>query len=141
MSSSTNSKNPVNIVVVALALKRKLDAKYLVARRGPGQTGAGEWEFPGGKVEPGESSQQALVREIKEELGLDIDANKLVYIAENTHAYAEKTLQLFLWQLELLEIPQIQLTEHDQLRWCSTEDMRRLELSPGDQPFIGQLED
>ncbi len=140
MSSSTNLKNVKNIEVVALALKRQLDGRYLVVRRGPGQSGSGDWEFPGGKIEPNESQRQALVREIEEELGFLIVEDKLVYLAKNTHAYPEKTVQLFLWQLTLNEIPEITLTEHDKLCWCDSNEMMGLGLSQADIPFITKLE-
>ncbi|MBC7419372.1 MAG: (deoxy)nucleoside triphosphate pyrophosphohydrolase [Bdellovibrio sp.] len=141
MSSSTNlKKNDIPAIqVVALALRRELDGRYLVTRRGPGQSGAGEWEFPGGKLEPCESQKQALKREIEEELGFSLEEQKLLFVAENSHHYPNKSIQLFLWSLSLNVIPEIILTEHDQLQWCHASEMHTLGLSQADRPFIDQL--
>ena len=139
MSSSTNPKRSQIIEVVALALKRTSDQKYLLTRRGPGQSGAGDWEFPGGKVESGESQTQALQREIIEELGFSLDQNKFIFVAKNIHQYPSKVVHLFLWSCELKTIPNIILTEHDQIQWCSPSEMQDVGLSLGDLPFISQL--
>ena len=139
MSSNLNlTKKPI-IEVVALALRRSSDGRFLVTRRGPGQSGAGEWEFPGGKIEDSETQTTALQREIQEELGFIIDLKKLVYIAENEHAYPLKTVLIYLWGLKVDVVPDIQLTEHDQLRWCNPDEMIELRLSAGDQAFIEVL--
>lgn len=127
------------VEVVALALKRKSDGKYLLARRGPGQTGAGHWEFPGGKVEPGETQPHALVREIEEELGIQLQPAKLVFVARNDFQYPQKLIQLFLWLYEIENDPAVVLTEHDQFVWCTPSQMKQYQLSPGDVYFVDKL--
>lgn len=127
------------VEVVALALQRSIDQKYLIARRGPGQSGAGEWEFPGGKVEFGESQPQALVREIQEELSIELEKNKLQLLGDHVEHYPLKSVHIFLWKLVIDENPDIQLTEHDQFKWLSKEQIYVFSLSAGDRAFIPLL--
>lgn len=119
------------IQVVAVALYH--EGKYLVARRGPGQIGEGLWEFPGGKVDPGESDLQALHREILEELGIRIKNPH--FVGENLHHYPHRSIQLRLYRAMPLDL-KIQLVDHDQIRWLSTEEMLGIKLSEADRPFV-----
>jgi 8-oxo-dGTP diphosphatase len=137
MHATEKKKNLVK--VVALALQRKSDGRYLITRRGPGQSGAGEWEFAGGKIEAGESQVQALVREIKEELCLELFEKDLTFVAENIEHYPEKSVHIFLWRCVIENQPQIVLTEHDEMRWLSRDELKGFGLSRGDQPFISFL--
>ena len=143
MSASENLKNnqmtPLLIRVVALALRNSVTGKYMLARRGPGQSGAGEWEFPGGKIEAGETQKHALVREIKEELNFDLEENALVLIGENTHHYPNRSIQIFLWGCEINFEPQFQLTDHDETAWFTPEKIKEVGLSRGDKYFISLL--
>lgn len=130
----------IPIEVVALALQKAADKKYLLARRGPGQSGAGHWEFPGGKVEKGESEKAALVREIDEELAFKINTDNLVFVAEQTFRYPEKLVNLKLWKLVSDQTEfDFKLSEHDQIAWCTPAEMRLYPLSPGDVFFIDKL--
>ena len=131
-TDSTQATTPV-AVVAALLRSPKRAGKVLIVRRGPLETGAGFWEFPGGKVDPGESHSQALVREIEEELGIVIKVQGL--IAENIHAYPEKSIHLFLYAAEILS-GEIQLREHDALEWIVPADLRAEILSEADRPFV-----
>lgn len=130
-------KQPV--VVVAAVIQRSTDPerKILLVRRGPGQSGAGFWEFPGGKVEPGESSEQALHREIQEELNIDIKVG--AFIGEKDFTYPSKTIRLRLYWA-LCYTDQIQLSEHDALRWCLAEHIPVSDLSEADRPFVPLLQ-
>ncbi len=127
------------IEVVALALKRKTDQKYLLARRGPGQSGSGEWEFPGGKVEASETQQEALVREILEELSLTIEAQNLKFISDHIENYPQKTVHIYLWGYVVEQDVAISLTEHDAIKWCLPTEILQLNLSSGDRPFVSLL--
>src|SRR3546814_2052635 len=84
------------ILVVAAALIDP-DGRVLVQQRAPGKSLAGLWEFPGGKVEPGEDSQQALARELDEELGIAIDVTALSPVAFSTAADEALSLVLLLF--------------------------------------------
>ncbi len=132
-------KNKKAIEVVALALQRSTDQKYLITRRGPGQSGAGEWEFPGGKVEIGETQTQALVREIKEELSIELIEKKLLFLGDHIEHYPQKSVHIYLWKMVIDSVPSIVLTEHDQQQWMSKDQIQTFALSSGDQAFISLL--
>jgi len=136
---SATGKNKKIIEVVALALQRSTDNKYLIARRGPGQAGAGEWEFPGGKVESGETQKQALVREIQEELSVELVEEKLHLLGDHIEHYPEKSVHIFLWKMVIDINPNIVLTEHDQLQWLLKNEIIVSSLSAGDRPLISYL--
>lgn len=127
------------IEVVALALQRSSDSRFMLARRGPNESGAGYWEFPGGKVERGETHRQALVREIGEELSLKIEPEQLELVAQNDHQYGAKVFRIFLWKYVITADPLVSLVDHDQIMWCDSFEMRALKVSAGDVVFIEKL--
>lgn len=131
----TNSRSAV-AVVAALLRHPVQSGKVLIVRRGPLETGAGFWEFPGGKVDPGETHEQALAREIEEELGIVIKVQEL--IAENIHSYPAKRIHLFLYAAEILS-GEIELREHDMLEWLLPADLNSELLSEADRPFVPLL--
>ena len=100
-------------VVVAAAIER--DGRYLAARRTKPDWAAGRWEFPGGKVEPGESDTDALAREIREELGVEISVGDRVPGEWPLH----DDLVLHLYVASLLEGEPQPLDHHDELRWVT----------------------
>lgn len=127
------------IEVVALALQRQHDGRFLITRRGPDQSGAGFWEFPGGKVEAFESHTEALVREIHEELSVLLDPAGLQFVDSAEHQYETKKIKLFLWRYQISLMPDLVLTDHDQIQWCTSAEMKHLKLSPGDIYFVDKL--
>ncbi|WP_413291300.1 (deoxy)nucleoside triphosphate pyrophosphohydrolase [Bdellovibrio sp. HCB337] len=109
------------------------DGKVLIVRRGPGNSGAGFWEFPGGKVEPGESPEQALQREILEEVGVRIKVEE--HLGENVHQYPGKKIRLnFYWAK--LPAETLNLTEHDASQMIKPEDLDVSILSEADRPIV-----
>ena len=84
------------IDVVGLVLFSAKTSRVAVFRRGPEDSGAGHWEFPGGKVDEGETKEQALSREIEEELELKIKSSSLRFVAEIVYKYPTKKIHLFL---------------------------------------------
>ena len=94
------------------------------------------WEFVGGKVEPGESKQEALIRECQEELGVTVSVGE-VYL-EVTHAYPDLTIHLTLFQASLLEgTPQP--LEHRQLRWITPAEIPDYPFCPADEVILEKL--
>lgn len=116
-------------VTAAIVLK---DRRVLVARRAQGQKNAGMWEFPGGKVESGESPAEALRRECREELAIDVDVH--IPVADVTHSYPDLTIHLTLLKALL---PQGEPTplEHDELRWITAEQLNDYPFCPADVAF------
>jgi 8-oxo-dGTP diphosphatase len=103
-------------VVVAAAIER--DGRYLAARRTKPDWAAGRWEFPGGKVEPGESETAALVREIREELGVEISVGERVPGEWPLH----DDLVLHLYVATLTDGEPQPLDHHDALRWVTPDE-------------------
>ncbi len=127
-----------NVRVVAVALFDQIKEKYLIVRRGPEQSGAGFWEFPGGKVEENESDNVALVREIEEELNFSIQPETLEYIGENIHHYPTKSILLVLYRYKE-QIKNFQLSEHDAQEWVLLTEISDYKLAEADVPFIKML--
>lgn len=140
MSASTNNQiNSPVVEVVALALQNTTDKKYLLARRGPGGSGAGCWEFPGGKIEPGETQTQALCREILEELAFELDPQRLFYVGENEHAYGSRKVRIYLFRSEINYRPDFRLLDHDLAEWYKVDQLKEINLSEADKSFISLI--
>jgi 8-oxo-dGTP diphosphatase len=121
------------IVVVAAVIE--LGGRFLVARRLAGTHLAGYWEFPGGKVRDGESHEQALRREIAEELNSDIAALEKIF--ETSHAYPERTVDLHFYRGVLSDAPEPMMGQ--ELRWIAPGDFAALEFPPADAELISTL--
>lgn len=139
MTASGNTQKNEFIEVVALALHDKSDGTYLLAQRQSGGSGCGEWEFPGGKVENGETQSAALVREIQEELGITLDVDHLIFLGRNEHSYGVKQIRIHLWLCEIEMKPTFRLVDHQAALWLRPEQIDRFALSEADRPFLSLL--
>jgi mutator protein MutT len=110
--------------------------RFLVARRNPGGTQGGKWEFPGGKLEPGETHEQALVREFAEELAIPVAVGRLLFVGAFRNG--AKTYRLEAWETTLLS-REFRLTEHQELRWVAPELLSELDLSDSDRQVAEAL--
>ena len=120
------------MVTVVSALIEK-DGKYLIARRANGSEDAiGRWEFPGGKVEPGETEKEAIEREIKEELSIDIKAIR--YITNNIFENPNKTIDLRLYECKYIG-GEFDLHDHFEYKYVSTDEFANIDWCPGDIPI------
>jgi 8-oxo-dGTP diphosphatase len=127
------------VLVAAVALIDR-DGRVLLAQRPEGKSMAGLWEFPGGKVEPGETPEAALIRELHEELGIDTWASCLAPLTFASHSYAEFHLLMPLfacckWQ----GIPDSK--EGQALTWVRPDRLRDYPMPPADLPLIPVLRD
>ena len=121
------------IEVVAAILHR--DGAYFATQRGYGEF-EGMWEFPGGKIEPGESREVALKREILEELGLDIIIENLLCTTEYDYPSFHLTMHCYLCNIASGEI---ELREHKSARWLTAETLDSVEWLPADKEVIDKL--
>lgn len=117
-------------VAAAIILK---DGKVFAARRGPGLHMAGYWEFPGGKLEAGESPEACLSRELHEELGVKTLVGK--YVGENLHDYGSKLVRLIAYQVDCVD-GEFQLLAHDDLRWLGADELDSVVWAPADIPLV-----
>ena len=127
------------VLVVAVAL---IDAegRVLLAQRPEGKSLAGLWEFPGGKVEQGESPEAALIRELHEELGIDTWASCLAPLTFASHAYENFHLLMPLFACRRWQgTPQPR--EGQTLKWVYAKDLREYPMPPADIPLIPILRD
>ena len=128
------------LLLVAAAALVDDDNRVLIARRPEGKSLAGLWEFPGGKLEPGESPEQTLIRELREELGIEVCETCLAPLAFASHAYEtfHLLMPLFLcrnWDGE------ITAREHAELAWVRAMRLADYPMPPADLPLIPPLRD
>jgi 8-oxo-dGTP diphosphatase len=127
------------VLVSAVALIDK-DARVLLAKRPAGKAMAGLWEFPGGKVEPGEKPEIALIRELKEELGIDVTESCLAPLTFASHAYADFHLLMPLYVCRRWK-GLVSPREGQELKWVMAQRLRDYPMPPADLPLIPHLQD
>lgn len=122
------------INVVAAAIEK--DGKFFCAQRPEGKSLGGFWEFPGGKLETGESPEQALIREIKEELNSEIEI--VTYINEASYDYDFGTVIMKTYHAKLIS-GNLELLEHQNSTWLAPNELDTLNWAPVDQPAVELL--
>ncbi len=128
------ARAPVVKVVGAAILR---DGACLVTQRGPQAAEPLKWEFPGGKVEPDESPRAALVREIREELGLEIEVGP--WLGRGEHADARRRVELDVYTARIVG-GEVRLSEHRRCGWFrSGEQIDGLDWAPADRPVLPAL--
>ncbi|HVY12541.1 MAG TPA: 8-oxo-dGTP diphosphatase MutT [Alphaproteobacteria bacterium] len=125
------------LLVVAAALVDS-DGRILLAQRPDDQALAGLWEFPGGKMQPGETPEEALVRELKEELGIETSPACLWPLTFASHAYEKFHLLMPLYACRNWK-GQPQPLEHKALRWVKPQELKDYPMPPADVPLIPVL--
>ncbi|MDQ1900766.1 8-oxo-dGTP diphosphatase MutT [Paracoccus sp. WLY502] len=126
------------VLVAAVALI-DADGRVLLAQRPEGKSMAGLWEFPGGKVEPGETPEAALIRELHEELGIDTWTSCLAPLTFASHSYPDFHLLMPVFacrRWQGIARPQ----EGQQLAWVRAKDLRDYPMPPADVPLIPMLQ-
>lgn len=110
------------------------DGRYLLGKRPLGKAQGGHWEFIGGKIEPGETPEQALARECREEIALPIVNAKIR--TSVTHEYPEKTIHLTLIDCEPALGAEPTALEHAELGWFTPDEMKSLDFCPADAELL-----
>jgi 8-oxo-dGTP diphosphatase len=125
------------LLVAAVALI-DIDGRVLIARRPEGKPMAGLWEFPGGKVEQGERPEETLIRELKEELGIDVREPCLAPLTFASHAYPDFHLLMPLYVCRRWE-GTVSPQEGQELAWVRPNKLRDYEMPPADVPLVSHL--
>lgn len=126
------SKKIINVVAAAI----EKDGKFFCAQRPEGKSLGGFWEFPGGKLEKGESPEQALIREIKEELNSEIQI--ISYINEASYDYDFGTVVMKTYHAELIS-GNLELLEHQNSTWLAPHELSTINWAPVDRPAVRLL--
>ena len=117
----------INVVAAVICNE---DNKILIAQRNLKKSQGGLWEFPGGKIEPGETREHAIVREIKEEMNIEIEVEK--YLAEKVFEYPEKTINLIALKCKIIN-GKITLNEHEDAKWINKNELTNYNFAPADR--------
>lgn len=131
---------PRKLLLVAACALVDADGRVLLAQRPPGKQLAGMWEFPGGKVEPGETPEETLIRELREEIGVVTKTACLAPLTFASHSYESFHLLMPLFVCRRYEGTPMPL-EGQALKWVRPRDMRNYPMPPADEPLIPFLID
>lgn len=133
-----NNPDKRRLLLVAAAALIDAQGRVLIARRPEGKSLAGLWEFPGGKVEDGESPEDALIRELKEELDVTVAHDALEPIAFASHAYPDFHLLMPLYAVRRWDgAPKA--IEHTALAWAAPGELKNYPMPPADAPLLARL--
>jgi 8-oxo-dGTP diphosphatase len=128
----------VKLVLVAACALIDPDGRVLLAQRPEGKSMAGLWEFPGGKVEPGERPELTLIRELKEELGIVVKEECVAPLTFASHLYPDFHLLMPLYVCRRWD-GIVQAREGQKLKWARPNDLRNYPMPPADEPLIPHL--
>ena len=112
------------------------DNNFLIGRRGKDEKSAGMWEFPGGKLEEGESPKECIKRELKEELNIDAEIGEL--FSSYTYNYPHVSYELFFFKVNSFFGEPVK-SVHDKLKWEKLKNFYKYDFLPGDGPLIDKL--
>lgn len=129
----------VRLVLVAACALIDPEGRVLMAQRPEGKELAGLWEFPGGKVEDGERPEDALVRELREELGIDVSAGALEPFAFASHAYERFHLLMPLYLCRFWT-GEVRPMEGQRIQWSALAGLNSLPMPPADVPLVAALQ-
>jgi len=124
------------MINVVAGVIRDENGKILITQRNLKKAQGGLWEFPGGKIEPNETKENAIVREIKEELEIDIQVEN--YLAEKVFNYPEKEINLIALECKKIN-GDIKLLEHEDYRWVTNKELDNFEFAPADIFIVEKL--
>ena len=132
-SKRSGGRGPT-VVAAAVVIR---DGRVLLTRRAEGQHLAGMWEFPGGKLEDGESPEEALVRECREECGIDVEVGEILDVTH--HRFPDKDVLLLFYRCGLRagDVRHLQVADH---AWVAPAELDRYPLPPADGPVVARIQ-
>jgi 8-oxo-dGTP diphosphatase len=131
---------PLPVVLVVAVALIDVDGRVLLAQRPPGKAMAGLWEFPGGKVQTGETPEQALIRELNEELDIDVTEACLAPLTFASHRYATFHLLMPLYVCRRWK-GTVTPREGQALKWVRAQQLAEYPMPPADKPLVAVLRD
>jgi 8-oxo-dGTP diphosphatase len=132
--AGSGGQSRVRVVAAALFAGRRV----LIAQRPAGRHMAGRWEFPGGKVGPDESDREALRRELREELGIEVTAAR--HCVTLTHAYPDRTVELSMWIVDRYR-GEPRALDGQRIKWAAVSELGAEDILEADRPFIEALQE
>jgi len=126
------SKEPIN--VTAAIIER--EGRFLIAKRKKGKHLENKWEFPGGKVELGESHEECLRRELKEEFGITAKINN--FVAESIFDYGDRMIRLLGYHVEYIS-GDFKLNVHDEIKWILPDEFDKFDFAEADLPLVEKV--
>lgn len=125
------------MIDVAAAIIVNEKGQFLIGRRKKGKSQEGLWEFPGGKLEEGESVEDCLRRELREEMNIEIEPQEPYGVSE--YDYGPFQVRLHACKAAFIR-GEFRLTDHDEIRWASSRELGGCAFAPADLPFVARLE-
>lgn len=125
------------MIAVGAAIVEDRQGRLLIARRREGKSQAGLWEFPGGKIEPGETAQECIVRELREEMNIEVEPGAV--FGSNEHAYEHGSIRLIAVRARYAG-GEIRLTDHDRCEWAEPRRLSDYPFAPADVKFVEMLQ-
>lgn len=124
------------MIDVVAAIIKNSEGKILIAQRNLKKSQGGLWEFPGGKIEKNESKEEAIVREIKEELNMDIKVDS--YFDEKIYNYPDKIIKLITLNCTMIN-NKYEVLEHEQIKWININEFKNYDFAPADIYFVDKI--
>ncbi|PAB60040.1 8-oxo-dGTP diphosphatase MutT [Anaeromicrobium sediminis] len=124
------------MIEVVAAIIRNDKNEILIAKRKEDKSLGGFWEFPGGKIEKGERDEESLIRELKEEMDIEIEVKS--YFDENIHDYTDKKIKLKAYEA-IIKNGNIKLKDHSEYVWCKEYELNKYKIAPADVKFVEKL--
>jgi 8-oxo-dGTP diphosphatase len=140
MPTTGAEPEPVPVVLVAAVALIDADGRVLLAQRPAGKEMAGLWEFPGGKVHDGETPELALVRELREELGIEVEPACLAPLTFASHRYPKFHLLMPLFACRKWQ-GMVRPLENQEITWVRVEKLGDFSMPPADAPLVAMLRD
>jgi 8-oxo-dGTP diphosphatase len=125
-------KDPIKVTAAIL----EKDGRLIIAQRKSKDHLGGKWEFPGGKIEPGETPEECLARELKEEFSIEVSIGN--FLGSNIHHYDHISIELMAFRTIWVG-GELNSTDHKDYKWVTIDELDQFDFAPADRPFVDKL--